>query len=225
MRGITAVSALLGALVFSQAGLAQVRTLQFDLNNLAFQAQNSAGAPAPFGGLTHTGSLVFSDALPTSELVGILIRTGAGPFVSQPGSPWNLTDASVTINLSNGSVTGGNFSLDINGGPGSGGDRYTAAIGAAGNVSTFVGGGFQVEGLTSSGAFSDGTFGSINISDFFGAQGGSFLTGSFLAFRIVPDGNGAGFADVDAFVSNVPAPGSVAVLGATMLFATRRRRR
>jgi len=211
--------------LFAQAGWAQSRILQFDVNNFKYQTLNSAGAPSAFGGTTHTGSLVLTDLLPTTELLAIAIATGGGGFIPQPGSPWNLTDASLTVNLNSGNVTGGSFLIDINGGPAGGGDRYSATVGAVGNVSTYVGGGFKVEGLTLAGSFSDASFGPINVADFFAAQGGNLLQGSFLAFKITPDANGAGYADVDAFVSNVPAPGSLACLAGAGLLAARRRRR
>jgi MYXO-CTERM domain-containing protein len=218
-------AATAAVVLFAHAGLAQERTAQFDVNNLSFQSRNGAGAPAAFGGVSHTGSLVFTDVLPTTELVAVLMRTGAGPFLAQPGGPWALSDASLTINLNNGMVTGGNLLIDIGGGPGGGGDRYSATLGAAGVVSPFVGGGFMVEGLSANGQFSDSSFGSVNVADFVASQGTPpFLTGWFLGFRIQPDAQGAGFADLDAFVTNVPAPGSFALLGVGMIFAARRRR-
>lgn len=224
MKGIGVSAAVTAVVLFAQAGVAQIRTLQLDVNNLAFQAQNAQGQPVPFGGVSHTGSLVLTDLLPTTELVGIAIRNGNGPFINQPGAPWNLTDATMVINLSNGMVTGGTFTVDINGGPASG-DRYTATIGAAGSVSTFIGGGFKVEGLTASGMFSDASFGTVNVADFFADQSTPpGLLGSFLAFKIQPNASGAGFADVDAFVQTIPAPGSLACLGAAVLVARRRRR-
>ena len=42
---------------------AQQRTLQFDLNDLAYQFMNAGGAAAPFPGVTATGSLVFGPSL------------------------------------------------------------------------------------------------------------------------------------------------------------------
>jgi hypothetical protein len=202
------------------------RTLQWDVNNLQFQARDSSGAPSAFGGLTHTGSVTLTDLVPPTELASISIRSGPGnPFIVQPGGPWNLTDVSMTISLNAGMVTGGSFSLDLNGGPGSGGDRYTAAIGNAGSITPFVGGGYKVEGLTTTGNFSDGSFGSVDVSDFFSAQGGTpGLIGSFLSFRINPDPNGASIADLDAFVT-VPSPGTMACLGIAGLFFAPRRRR
>jgi hypothetical protein len=207
--------------ICAQAGLAQ-RTLQFDVNNLAFQAENSGGVAVPFGGVTHTGSLNLSDSLPTSQLLGIGISTAGGPFVDQPGAPWNLTDFVLNITLNNGNVTGGQFSIDVNGGPSAGGDRYSATVGSGGAVTPFVGGGFKVEGLTMAGHFSDSSFGPVDVSDFFAAPS---LGGSFLTFRIQPNSTGGGYADTDAFVTPVPQPaGSLALVAAGMMVARRRRR-
>jgi hypothetical protein len=211
----------------AQTGLAQ-RTLQWDINNLSFQARDANGLPIPFGGLTHTGQVTLVDTLPMTELVEIGIRSAPGqPFAPQGGAPWNLTDVSMTVNLNAGMVTGGTFSIDINGGPVGGGDRYTATIGSAGTITPFVGGGFKIEGLTSNGNFSDAAFGTVNVADFFAAQTSPpGLMGSFLGFRINPNSSGAGTADVDAFVSPVPSPGTMACLGAAgLLFAPRRRKR
>jgi hypothetical protein len=94
-----------------------------------------------------------------------------------------------------------------------------------GAVQPFVGGGFTIEGLTTGGHFSDGTFGTVDISDFFAGQQGGGLNGSFLSFRINPDATGTGFADVDAFVSNVPTPGTVGCLAVGALVALPRRKR
>jgi hypothetical protein len=126
----------------------------------------------------------------------------------------------LNVNLLNGNVTGGNFLVDINGGPSAGGDRYSASVGTGGSVTTFVGGGFKLEGLTLTGSFSDASWGTVPIADFTG----SALQGSFLTFRIQPNANGAGFADTDAWVT-APSPGSLACCVAGAFVAARRRRR
>lgn len=211
--------------LFTQAGLAQ-RVMQLDLNNLGYMSLNAAGGQAPFGGVTHTGSFWMMDTLPITQLVGVgLANSPGGPFTNQAG-PWNLTDAEIRVDLVNGQVTGGNISVDINGGPGGGGDRYTATIAATGHVSTFVGGGFLLEALSVDGAFSDAAWGPVAIADFFASQGTSpFLQGSFLTFRIQPDANGAGFADTDIWVSAVPTPGTLACGFLAAAVMCRRRRR
>lgn len=219
MKGIVAAAAVTAVALCTQAGLAQTRMLQFDLNNLHLQARDGSGANSAFGGLSHTGSVVLTEMVPPSELAALGISTNGGPFIIQ-GGPWTLASVNITINLSSGNVTGGTFNVAV-----TGGDSYTANIGNVGSVAPFVGGGFTIEGLTNGGHFSDATFGTVNISDFFNAQSGSGLNGSLLSFRINPDASGAGFADVDAFVSNVPTPGTISCLAAAALVAIPRRRR
>jgi uncharacterized protein (TIGR03382 family) len=210
--------ALAGVAMAAAPAAAQVRMLQMDINGLAFQARNSAGAPAPFGGLSHTGSLVLQNQDPTSLLADIAIQTGgSGPFVPQPFSG-TLGTTLVTINLNNGNVTGGSMMVHV------GSDMYSTNINPVGNVATYVGGGFQIEGLTSGGMFSGPSFATVPIADFFANQGGGGLPGAFLNFRIQPNTSGAGFADLDLFVSNIPAPGAMALLGLGGLAASRRRR-
>lgn len=220
MKSLVAAAAVAGLALSATSASAQLRMLQMDVNNLGFQAMNGAGAPAPFGGLTHTGSLVLQETLPTSVLNDIAIQTGGigNPFVPQAFTG-SLGDVMITINLSNGSVTGGSMMVH------SGADMYMANIAPGGSVTTFVGGGFKVDALTSSGMFSGPSFSGVNIADFFAAQAGSGLPGSFLNFRIIPDAQGAGLSDIDIFVSNVPTPGSLALLGMGAAVAVRRRRR
>lgn len=211
--------------LFTQAGLAQ-RVMQLDLNNLGYMSLNAAGGQAPFGGVTHTGSFWMMDTLPITQLVDIAMNTGGGPFASQPGGPWNLTDAEIRVDLLNGQVTGGIIRVDINGGPSVGGDRYSASIAPVGHVSTFVGGGFLLEALSVGGTFSDASFGPVGVADFFASQGTPpFLQGSFLTFKINPDANGAGFADTDMWISSVPTPGTLACGFLAAAVMCRRRRR
>jgi hypothetical protein len=221
MKTLLAAAAVAGLAASTVS--AQVRDMQFDVNSVVFQAyagSNGTGGAVPFGGLTHTGSLVLSDQAGLSVLNDIAIRTGgpSNPFLPQSFSG-SLTDASVVINLTNGNVTGGTLMLQVGG---AGGDTYSTLIGAAGNVSTYVGGGFKIEGLTHNGTVTDANFAGVAIADFF-AQSGN-LNGSFLNFRIQPDAQGAGNADIDVFVT-VPAPGSLALLGLGSAAALRRRRR
>ncbi len=210
-------------LVFASAGMAQTRTLQFDVNNLGFQAFNGQGQSSAFGGLAHSGRLDLFEESPITELLSVSIRTGSGPFIMQP-FVGTLTNMAMSLTMTNGAVTGGSLILDVNGGPGPG-DRYSATLSAAGAVSTYIGGGFKVEGLTISGSFSDANFGGVAVADFFASQGGPQNQGSFIGFKIQPDASGAGHADTDIFVTTVPSPGSMACLAAAGIVAIRRRRR
>lgn len=218
------IAAAAALLVFASAGMAQSRTLQFDVNNLAFQAYNAQGQSSAFGGVTHSGRLDLFDDLPLSELLSVSIRVGTLPFATQPYSG-SLTHMAMSIALSNGAVTGGSLTLEVNGGPGVG-DRYSALFGAAGTVTTYIGGGYKVEGLSFTGLFSDNDFAGIPVADFFASQGGTQNQGSFIAFKIQPNGTGAGHADTDIFVTSVvPSPGSMACLAAAGVVVLRRRRR
>ena len=223
----TAVAGL--ALGLSTTGvLAQERTAQFDINTAYYQFHAPGGAPAPFGGLNHNGSVKF-DMHNDTDLAAFLIRTGGvgNPFVNAPGFSGDLTALGMTILLSNGNITGGTLELHINGGPSGGGDSYKANINPGGSIQQSAPGVFQIGGLTSNGQFSDNNFGGHGIADFFNAQGNPvpLLLGSFLSFNMQPNAFGKGPADLDIFVSNViPSPGSLALLGLGGLFAARRRR-
>ncbi|MFN0131968.1 MAG: hypothetical protein ACKVW3_05490 [Phycisphaerales bacterium] len=225
MRGFNlAVAAAVGGLALP--ALAQPRVAQLDVNNLKFQARDGTGAPVPFGGVSHTGSLTMTDDVGITEMLSVSMQTGGGPFIPDPLFVGILTLASVRIDLLAGAVVGGQMSFDVNGGPAGGGDRYSANIGPGGSVNTYIGGGFTVEALSTVGMFSDANFAGVLVPDFVAGQGNPpFLQGSFLGFRVIPDGSGGGYSEMDIFVSSVPTPGSLALLGMSGLLAARRRRR
>src|SRR5690349_12345010 len=81
------------------AGAFAQRTLQFDINNLGYQFHDPSGAPAPFPGLTATGTFALFDSVPTTTLAGILIRNGGpgNPFVTQSYTG-SMTDVQISIN-------------------------------------------------------------------------------------------------------------------------------
>ena len=212
--------AFAAGLALASAAQADVRSFQFDVNELPYQAKDAQGNDSAFGGLTHTGSLVYSDLPGTSFIAGIFIKDPPNPYQKQNNFTGTLTDCSMTISLVNGQVTGGSMSLQIDGGA----DSYSVEfVPNTGKVDTFVGGGFKIEFLTRKGTFSDADFGGVPIADFFGAQGGDFLTGSMLAFKINPGESGGGFGDFDHFTT-APSPGTAACLALAGLFAGRRRR-
>ena len=201
------------------------RTLQFDVNHLAFQAYDGQGVASPFAGTTHTGRLDLFEETSLSELLSLSIRNGVNPFIVQNSYTGTLTDMAMSISLSGGNVTGGTLTLDVNGGPSIGGERYTATFSAAGNVTTYVGGGFKLEGLSFGGNFNDANFSGVPIADFFAAQGGPFLSGDFIAFKVQPTGTGSGHADTDIRVTTVPTQGAVACFALAGLTCAKRRRR
>ncbi|MFN0131805.1 MAG: PEP-CTERM sorting domain-containing protein [Phycisphaerales bacterium] len=193
-------------------------TLQMDVNSMSVQACNALGAPTPFAGIGHSGlvSLGFDPA--NTSLLDIFLRAGSGPFVSQ-GFTGTLTDFDGSIMLNNGTVAGGEVRVTVNGNTADP-DIYIASfVPNIGVVSTYIGGGFTIQGLTFEGAFDDAAFANVSVAPFMDGN----LTGSFLQFNFTPDAQGAAYADVDVFVVPAPATG-VLLLAASGFFARRRRR-
>jgi hypothetical protein len=191
-------------------------TLQLDVQQIHIQVQNNQGVNSAFGGLSHTGSIQFSFQSAVTFLGGVLINGVNAGFSG------TLSNFVGSVNLNNGHVTGGSLAVQVNGGS----DSYTCDIvpnvGAVGN---FIGGGFQIQGLTFNGHFSDNLFGNVDVSPW----GGNNLPGSFLQFNFDPNANGSGTADMDMFVDVVPMPPltwtSAATLAGIMAVGYVRRRR
>jgi len=175
--------------------------IQFDINGLRIDAG------AAFGGFTHTGQLAIS-ADANSVLASIIVD--ALPTSTSS----TLSSVSGFIDLTFGTVMGGQFSVALNDG-----SLYTATIlTGSGSVAPQAGQGFQMTGLSFSGTFVGSTFGGVDVSGL-GAVDGQFLLQSYTP-------NAAGIdADSTLNVFTLPAPGSlVLLLGAGSLFAGRRRR-
>jgi hypothetical protein len=224
MKGLIG-AAVATVLVAGTAATASM-TLQFDVNGIAVQSQNSSGVNSAFGGLNHTGSVNFSFAPDITRLVDIAVANGLGAPVSQ-GFSGSLINFTGHINMTNGQVTGGNLMLQIDGG-----DSYSADIVSnVGAVTNFIGGGFKIEGLTFNGQFNDPMFGNVNVAPWFEAQGFGGLLGSFLQFNFNPDATGHSFADMDIFVHSqvIPLPPAawtgLATLTGVMFVGYLRRRR
>jgi hypothetical protein len=218
LKNVTSAAVVFGAFVGSAAA---APTIQLDVNSIKIQIQNGAGANSAFGGLNHTGSINFSLAAST-VLAGVFIQSVPNGSFSNAGFSGTISNFTGVINLNAGHVTGGNLACFINGGT----DSYLCDIVPNfGQVSTFVGGGFKVEGLTFHGHFSDSLFGNVNVSPWAGAN----LPGSFLQFNFDPNASGAGFADMDIFADAqvVPLPGGAwtGLIGMAGVFAACRRRR
>jgi hypothetical protein len=194
MKTIAAITAVLGL----AATVVADPTLQIDVNAIKIQIRDGQGQNSAFGGLSHTGSINFS-LDPATVLAGIGIRTTPnGPF-SNANFSGTISNFTGVINLNNGQVTGGNLGVFVNAGT----DSYTCSIvPGIGAVSTYVGGGFKVEGLTFQGLFSDNTFGNVDVTPWAGGN----LPGSFLEFNFDPNASGGGFSDMDIFVDVVPLP-------------------
>jgi opacity protein-like surface antigen len=220
----TSLLAAVGGVVLSGAAAAVASpVLQFDVNQFSTQATNAQGQNSPFGGLTHTGSVVFSTGI--AVLNGIFIQSVPnGPFNNANFSGFSLVQFTGQVNLVNGQVTGGNITLRINNN-----DQYSCNIAAnSGFVSNFVGGGFKIEALTRNGLFSDAQFGNVNVAPWFNAQGTNGLPGSFLQFNFNPNAQGAATSDMDLFVDVVPLPpaawAGLATLGGAMVARRIKRR-
>lgn len=182
--------------------------LQFDINSLT--AFDSGGT----FGLNYTGDITL-DMDGNSSLSGILIDGSSQPIVG------SLSDFDGEINLNNGIVTGGWFTVVVNGG-----ETYTANIVMnSGMVQESVGqtGPYTINGITFQGFFSGLTgnlFAGVDVSDWITANGAS---GSFLEIKF--DGGTDTNTDIDIFVV-VPMPAPVGLAGAGLLgLAAIRRRR
>jgi hypothetical protein len=208
-------------LSFASASVASP-VLHLDVNGVTTQARNTAGAAAPFTGINHSGSITFGFQAGVSALVAMESQPFIGGPATNLGFTGSLTNFTGTINLTNGTVTGGSMRADVNSG-----DFYQTSITpGSGTVQTFAGGGFTIQGLTFNGQFQDATFGNVNISQWFGFP----ANGSFLQFNFNPNANGASNADVDIFVQAIPLPpaalsGMATLTGLGLLGAARRRAR
>jgi hypothetical protein len=209
------VASVLAASVVAQAD----PILQFDVNSFNVQTTNTAGIGSAFGGLSHTGSVNFSMGS-FSVLNGMFANTPSGGPLVNLGFNGTLSNFTGQVTLVNGQVTGGSLTIAVNGGT----DTYTTNVVASGQVESYIGGGFKIEGLSAGGGFSDAAFGNVDVSSWFNAA----LFGSFLQFNWIPDGNGAGFGDMDIFVDVVPLPpaawGGLAMLGLVAVVRKARRR-
>jgi hypothetical protein len=223
------LGAVCGAMVAAGSAVASP-VIQLDVNAIKIQVQNSAGQNSAFGGLSHTGSVNFSLDAANTILAGVFIQNVAGGPFSNAGFSGSISNFVGTINLNNGLVTGGSLAVFVNGNT----DSYTCNIVPnIGHVSTYVGGGFKIEGLTFQGMFSDSQFGNVNVGPWFSSQGGGGLPGSFIQFNFDPNASGGGFADLDIFVDTptlVPVPpaawtGMATLAGLGTVTAVRRRRR
>lgn len=214
--------------VLAGAGTASAdMVLHMDVNSIRIQVRNAGGAASSFGGLSHTGSIDFSFDMGVTSLLAVQTQNGSATPVNQNFNG-NLTNFSGVINLVNGQVTGGNLAVHVDSN-----DTYTADVTPnAGAVSSYIGGGYKVEGLTFNGMFTDSMFGNVDVAPWFASQGNNGgLLGSFLQFNFNPDQSGGSYSDMDIFVSAqvIPLPPAamtgIATLAGIMVAGYIRRRR
>lgn len=213
MRTCSKFVAIIAASCASGATLASV--LHMDVNALRSQSLNANGVASAFGGLNHTGSISLTSG-PNSVLADLILNS-----VAQNIAPGQLQSFAGSINLVNGGVTGGSFSLTLTDGH----TFTTSIVSGVGQVAPQIlpGGvqGFSIDGLTTNGVFSTSTFAGANIAPWFNAQP---LTGSFINFGFNPNSSGLDTAsDLDIFLVPTPAAGGVFGLAALGLGMRRRR--
>lgn len=213
---------LAAAAVLATAGNAlAVTELQLDINKVEAQAKRANGNNG-WSGLTHTGSIQLSKGVNTT-LAGVLIDG-----VVQATTTMTVTAFTGVINLVNGGVTGGNFSLLMS----DGSTFNTDIVGGSGMVVNQVlpGGvqGFSIDGLTFNGLFNSNTFVGVDVSPWFDTQP---LDGSFINFAFAPNSMGRSTSDIDIFLPTgdeppvIPTPlaAGMGLVGLAGLAARRRR--
>jgi len=210
VRTLMACAAAGGALGLCGPALAAMTTLHLDLNSITVTAGGG------FDGETHTGQLSIgmdgdSDVF-RIEIDGVDQAMSAA-LSGLDGSIW----------LENGQVVGGSFLVTM-----SDGASYETVVGSgAGDVGSQHGQGFMVDGLTGFGGFEElvagKDFAGVDVSPWLEPRGG--LDGSFLLFGFGPDAQGFDDdANLELYLTAVPAPGSVALGSMGIAFANRRKR-
>ncbi|HZZ42268.1 MAG TPA: hypothetical protein VFE58_04980 [Tepidisphaeraceae bacterium] len=211
------------ALAFAPTTLLADSQLVMDANSLTIQATNSLGQNSAFGGLTHTGGLIFS--MDSDSTIGLSIDG-----TNQVSFTASFYSFSGQISFLNGQSQGGTMTVQVKNTDNSL-DTYHFNI-AAGNFlsrpigsSSFRSFGFQLSEDTSAGFFNDANYGGTNITPFFNGQDPLGLNGAFFQLICSPDATGfSNDADVD-IVANlaetgngpvVPLPSS-ALAGFTLL--------
>lgn len=209
MKMAHALGAIAAAGLFATASYAD-KVLQFDINSLT--AYDSGGTFDE----NYTGSITL-EMDGNSALAAILINGS-----NQPIASGQLGDFNGQIDIMNGVVTGGSFTIES-----IAGEMYSATIITnSGNVTASAGqtGPFTIDGLTFQGFFSNLTggtmFAGVDVSDWVSANG---VSGSFLEIKF--NGGMDTDTDIDIFVVvPLPAPFGLASAGLLGLVAIRRRR-
>lgn len=192
--------------------------LQFDLNSITISAMDDQEGASSFDGLTHTGLLVLSSDADSALTTYV---DGSGLPALLRGGPMGAFSFDGIIELVNGEIVGGAFSIEVDG------TVVSTAVmpdqGGVNNQMTVTGGAFRLDGRTENGAISDDMLGNIDVSNF----GLTAYIGNFLGIDFTPNAAGVdSSADLEIFItSQVPAPAPLAIsaLGVSLLAVNRRR--
>lgn len=197
MRGLV-IAAVAATTVLAASAQAQL-TLAFDINGFNYEFKDSGGATA-FGGDTHTGTVEWDyNASPATTIADTRVGLGGqfGSFSSVALGAYTLADFEGDVTFLNGAVQSGDFTVTL-----SNGDTYTAQLKSGGLTS--VGSQYTLDGMTFEGAFSDDSFGDIDVTEWYDRQGNpGELFGSIFKFRFQAAATGNG--DMEVFVM-VPLP-------------------
>ncbi|MFG0257711.1 MAG: hypothetical protein ACF8GE_07420 [Phycisphaerales bacterium JB043] len=206
IRAITTAAASI-AIASASTSAFGVNELHLDVNSITV---STAGGGA-FGGTSHTGTLLLSGDV-TTTLADILIDG-----VSQAES-YSTIAVSGSITLVGGAVTGGGFTITIDGT-----ETYSASIvSGVGAIVAQPGQGFLVGGLTFGGFFNTTSYASVDVTPWDSAEP---LHGSFLNFSYGPDGSGVDTdSDLDVYIL-IPTPAAAGLATVGLAGLTLRRRR
>src|SRR5690606_2982797 len=129
---------------------------------------------------THTGTVEWDyNTSPATSIADTRVGLGGqfGAFSSVALGPYTLSDFGGSVTFIGGVVQSGDFTVTL-----SNGDTYTAELKTGGL--TDVGSQYTLDGVTYEGAFSDNTFGDIDVTAWYDQQGEQGqLFGSIFKFR------------------------------------------
>lgn len=225
MKSIGTAAALAASACMAATASAQL-VLAFDINGFDYRFSDPGGTTG-FSGVGHTGAVDWSYHTDPATVIADTRMGEDGRFgeLFEVALGQDLAGFEGNINLSSGDVAGGSFTVTLDNG-----DTYTAQVDpGSGELKKLDVGGYTLDALTFNGAFSDDTFGDIDVSEFFRIQGEpGQLIGSLFQFRFDADIAPEGTGDMEVYVL-VPLPPSayagIATLAGVMGLTYIRRRR
>lgn len=207
---IIRIIACVGALASGSACLAQLR---IDVTGLQVDSFDITGTPTPFGGVTHSGTVVFTNG--AASVLDEVSINGVPQAISFTG----VSSFTATIELGNGFVIGGDLQVLL-----ANAESFSAEFASFGGFVSFApSGGFVIDNtILFNGLFSNSTFAGVDVSTWFNAQPLSGTSISTFVFNI-PRGDAGEGADFSVIL--VPTPGAGAVLATGLVALAGRRRR